>query len=71
MPVDLRALYPKLIHLKLDTVFVVDLGNQIAFVSDACEALLGYRAEEWRLFSRVLVIPLSRAFSCVGWVVLG
>ena len=46
MPVDLQALYPKLIHLMLDTVFVVDRDNQIAFVSDACEALLGYRAEE-------------------------
>jgi len=42
----LLALYPKLIHLMLDTVFVVDADNQIVFVSDACEALLGYRAEE-------------------------
>ncbi|MEG0859160.1 MAG: diguanylate cyclase [Pseudomonas sp.] len=46
MPVDLQALYPKLIHLMLDTVFVVDRDNQIVFVSDACEALLGYRAAE-------------------------
>ena len=46
MPVDLQALYPKLIHLMLDTVFVVDRDNQIVFVSDACEALLGYRANE-------------------------
>ncbi|MFN3356764.1 MAG: diguanylate cyclase domain-containing protein [Pseudomonas sp.] len=46
MPVDLHALYPKLIHLMLDTVFVVDGDNQIAFVSDACEALLGYSANE-------------------------
>ncbi|WP_405121352.1 diguanylate cyclase domain-containing protein [Pseudomonas petroselini] len=46
MPVDLQALYPKLIHLMLDTVFVVDGENQIVFVSDACEALLGYRAQE-------------------------
>ncbi|MDD2058912.1 sensor domain-containing diguanylate cyclase [Pseudomonas sp. GD03860] len=46
MPVDLQALYPKLIHLMLDTVFVVDGDNQIVFVSDACEALLGYRAAE-------------------------
>ncbi|MEG1341178.1 MAG: diguanylate cyclase [Pseudomonas sp.] len=30
----------------LDTVFVVDRDNQIVFVSDACEALLGYRAAE-------------------------
>lgn len=48
MPVDLQALYPKLIHLMLDTVFVVDGENQIAFVSDACEALLGYSADELR-----------------------
>lgn len=46
MPVDLQALYPKLIHLMLDTVFVVDSENQIVFVSDACESLLGYRADE-------------------------
>lgn len=46
MPVDLQELYPKLIHLMLDTVFVVDRDNQIVFVSDACEALLGYRADE-------------------------
>ncbi|MGJ7460692.1 diguanylate cyclase domain-containing protein [Halomonas sp. MA07-2] len=46
MPVDLQALYPKLINLMLDAVFVVDADNQIVFVSDACEALLGYRADE-------------------------
>lgn len=46
MPIDLEALYPKLIHLMLDTVFVVDEGNQIVFVSNACEDLLGYRADE-------------------------
>lgn len=46
MSVDLKALYPKLINLMLDTVFVVDGDNQIVFVSDACEALLGYRTDE-------------------------
>lgn len=46
MPVDLKALYPKLINLLLDTVFVVDAEDRIVFVSDACEALLGYRADE-------------------------
>lgn len=46
MPVDLEALYPKLIHLMLDTVFVVDGDNQIVFVINACEALLGYAADE-------------------------
>ena len=46
MAVDLHALYPKLIHLMLDTVFVVDSDNLIVFVSDACETLLGYRADE-------------------------
>jgi diguanylate cyclase (GGDEF)-like protein/PAS domain S-box-containing protein len=46
MPVDLQSLYPKLIHLMLDTVFLVDRDNRIVFVSDACETLLGYRADE-------------------------
>ncbi|RRQ22635.1 sensor domain-containing diguanylate cyclase [Thiohalobacter thiocyanaticus] len=46
MLVDLKALYPKLINLMLDAVFVVDGDNRIVFVSDACEALLGYRADE-------------------------
>ena len=46
MTVDLQALYPKLIHLMLDTVFVVDKDNQIVFVSDACEPLLGYLPQE-------------------------
>ncbi|WP_386080834.1 diguanylate cyclase domain-containing protein [Vreelandella sp. F11] len=46
MAVDLQALYPKLIHLMLDTVFVVDKDNQIIFVSDACESLLGYLPSE-------------------------
>ncbi|WP_404297970.1 diguanylate cyclase domain-containing protein [Halomonas sp.] len=46
MPVDLQALYPKLINLILDTVFVVDRDNRIVCVSDACEAMLGYRADE-------------------------
>lgn len=46
MAIDLQALYPKLIHLMLDTVFVVDGSDHIVFVSDACKALLGYRADE-------------------------
>jgi diguanylate cyclase len=46
MAVNLQALYPKLIHLMMDTVFVVDEENQILFVTDACEPLLGYRAKE-------------------------
>lgn len=46
MAVDLQALYPKLIHLMLDTVFVVDKDNQIIFVSNACESLLGYLPSE-------------------------
>ncbi len=46
MPVDMQALYPKLIHLMLDPVFVVDGDDRIVFVSDACEALLGYRSDE-------------------------
>ena len=46
MTIDFRALYPKLINLLLDTVFVVDEFGQIVFVSDACEQLLGYSASE-------------------------
>ncbi|HEY8386378.1 MAG TPA: diguanylate cyclase [Porticoccaceae bacterium] len=46
MTVDLEALYPKLIQLLLDTVFVVDREDRIVFVSDTCENLLGYCAEE-------------------------
>lgn len=46
MSVNLQALYPKLIHLMLDTVFVVDSDNTIVFVSNACESLLGYQADE-------------------------
>ena len=46
MPVDLKALFPKLTNLLLDAVFVVDLDDRIVFVTDACEALLGYRADE-------------------------
>lgn len=46
MAVDLQTLYPKLINLMLDTVFVVDENSQIVFVNDACETLLGYRADE-------------------------
>ncbi|MCG5509043.1 diguanylate cyclase domain-containing protein [Ectothiorhodospira lacustris] len=46
MPVDIRALYPKLLNLMLDAVFVVDEDSKIVFVSDACETLLGYRADE-------------------------
>ncbi|KKO02430.1 hypothetical protein LCGC14_0108460 [marine sediment metagenome] len=46
MAVDLQAFYPKLIHPMLDTVFMVDEDNQIVFVSDACEPLLGYHSYE-------------------------
>ena len=46
MTIDLQALYPKLIQLMLDAVFVVDASNKIVFVSDACESLLGYRPDE-------------------------
>lgn len=46
MPIDLEAIYPKLIGLMMDAVFVVDKDDKILFVSDACESLLGYRADE-------------------------
>lgn len=46
MTIDVQALFPKLINLLLDTVFVVDQSNHIVFVSDACYQLLGYQPEE-------------------------
>ncbi|AUN94904.1 sensor domain-containing diguanylate cyclase [Pseudazoarcus pumilus] len=46
MPVDFEAIYPKIVNLMLDTIFLVDRDDRIVFVSDACEALLGYRADE-------------------------
>lgn len=46
MPVHLESLFPKLINLMMDAVFVVGKANDIIFVSDACEQLLGYKAEE-------------------------
>lgn len=46
MPVDLKALYPKLVNLLLDPVFVVDEHGQIVFISKACERLLGYTVSE-------------------------
>ena len=46
MPFDPKTVYPKLINLMLDTVFLVDANDRIVFVSDACEALLGYRPDE-------------------------
>lgn len=46
MPVDLKALYPKLVNLLLDPVFVVDEYGQIVFISEAGEQLLGYTAGE-------------------------
>lgn len=46
MPAALTALYPKLIHLLMDTVFVVDTDNRILFVSEPCKTLLGYEADE-------------------------
>jgi len=46
MSIDLKVLYPKLINLMLDTVFLVDRDDRILFVSNACEQLLGYSVEE-------------------------
>ncbi|SFR48067.1 diguanylate cyclase with PAS/PAC and GAF sensors [Marinobacter daqiaonensis] len=48
MPVNPEVLYPKLINLLLDTVFVVDESGTIIFISDACEQLLGYTATEMK-----------------------
>lgn len=46
MSINIDALFPKLINLLLDTVFVVDELGNIVFVSDACQQLLGYSADE-------------------------
>lgn len=46
MTIDLNALYPKLVNLILDTIFVVDESGQIVFVSEACLQLLGYSSAE-------------------------
>jgi diguanylate cyclase (GGDEF)-like protein/PAS domain S-box-containing protein len=46
MAVDLEILCPKLIHLLLDPVFVVDESGKIVLISEACEQLLGYTANE-------------------------
>jgi len=46
MSVDLKNIYPKLVNLLLDPVFVVDATGAIVFVTDACEELLGYTASE-------------------------
>ena len=46
MSLDWQAFCPRLVNLLLDTVFVVDEHGTIVFVSEACEQLLGYSAEE-------------------------
>lgn len=46
MPIDPDALFPKLVDLLLDPVFVVDEEGMIVFVSAACESLLGYTQQE-------------------------
>ncbi|WP_373002075.1 diguanylate cyclase domain-containing protein [Marinobacter sp.] len=46
MTIDFNPLYPKLVNLILDTVFVVDESGQIVFVSEACWQLLGYSPAE-------------------------
>lgn len=46
MAIDLDALFPRIVDLLLDPVFVVDETGQIVFVSDACRSLLGYQPDE-------------------------
>jgi len=45
---NLDRLYPKLVHLLLDPVLVVDESGIIVFISDACEQVFGYRPVEMR-----------------------
>ncbi|MEQ5817182.1 diguanylate cyclase [Marinobacter sp. NFXS11] len=46
MTIDFSPLYPKLVNLILDTIFVVNESGEIVFVSEACHQLLGYSPEE-------------------------
>ena len=46
MTIDFSPLYPKLVNLILDTIFVVDEAGTIVFVSEACQQLLGYPPAE-------------------------
>lgn len=41
-----NTLFPKLVELLVDPVFVVDKEGQIVFTNSACERLLGYTQEE-------------------------
>lgn len=41
-----NTLFPKLVDLLLDPVFVVDKEGRIVFISSACERMLGYTQEE-------------------------
>ncbi|HET8848910.1 MAG TPA: sensor domain-containing diguanylate cyclase, partial [Marinobacter sp.] len=74
MPVDLNTIYPKLINLLLDTVFVVDEHGLIIYVSDACEELLGYTAQEMtgtRIFDYVLPDDLDATLEAAASVTAG
>ncbi|WP_341581498.1 diguanylate cyclase domain-containing protein [Marinobacter metalliresistant] len=74
MSIDFKALYPKLINLLLDTVFVVDEFGHIVFVSDACEQLLGYSANEMidtRILNYIHPDDLDRTLVAIGNVMSG
>ncbi len=74
MPVDLNTIYPKLINLLLDTVFVVDEHGTILYVSDACEELLGYAAREMigtTIFDYVLPEDLDATLASAASVTSG
>lgn len=74
MTIDFKALYPKLINLLLDTVFVVDEFGQIVFVSDACEQLLGYSASEMtdtRILNYIHPDDLDRTLAAARSVMSG
>ncbi len=46
MPSEIEQLYPKLISLLPDTVFVLDRDGTVLFANKAVESLLGYSAEQ-------------------------
>ncbi len=74
MSLDFKALYPKLVQLLLDPVFVVDEFGQIVFVSDACQSLLGYSSDEMigtRILDYIHPDDLERTLAAVSRVMIG
>lgn len=74
MAVDLETLFPNLVNLLLDPVFVVDEAGTIVFISAACERLLGYTADELigtSLMDKVHPDDLERTLKAASRVMSG